>query len=297
MTQPPPSHRPLPAPPSPLPGYFADPNLAAFDGRYYLYPTTDGVPDWGAVSFRAFSSPDLVAWQDHGEILRLGTDVVWADGHAWAPAMAERDGRFYFYFTAEDSIGVASGDSPTGPFRDLGRPLVPRDEYPGAMIDPSVFRDDDGRYYLLWGNGWLHTVELGPDMASIDRSAVRSSQPTGFREAGWMHRRGDVYYLSWSENDTRDADYRIRYASGASPFGPWTDHGVLLEQDPARGILATGHHSILQVPRTDDWVIAYHRFGIPEGNGFRREVIIEPVEHRDGKLHVVPTAEPLRRPL
>lgn len=286
-----------PATPTPLPGMYADPNLIVFGHRYFLYPTTDGTVDWGSTSFSVLSSPDLVQWKDHGKILSLGKDVGWTDVHAWAPTIAERDGRYYFYFTADNSIGVAVGDSPIGPFRDLGRPLIKRDEYPGSMIDPAVF-SDDGRYYLYWGNTWLHCVELGPDMTTVNSGAITSWQPTGFREAGWVHRRGDIYYLSWSENDTRDPDYRLRYATGASPLGPWTDRGVLLEQDPARGILSTGHHSIAQVPGTDEWIIAYHRFRIPGGNGFRRETIFERLEHDpDGGLRVILSTEPLRRPL
>lgn len=292
------TQHPAPATPTPLPGMYADPNLIVFDDRYFLYPTTDGSAGWSATSFSVLSSPDLVEWEDHGKILSLGDDVGWTGVHAWAPTIAERDGRFYFYFTADSSIGVAVGDSPTGPFRDLGRPLVNRGEYAGGMIDPAVFADDDGRYYLYWGNTWLHCVELGADMMRVDREAVTSWQPTGFREAGWVHRRGDVYYLSWSENDTRDPEYRLRYASGPSPLGPWTDHGVLLEQDPERGILATGHHSIARVPDTDEWIIAYHRFRIPGGNGYRRETIFERLVHdADGGLRVIPSTEPLRRPL
>lgn len=288
----------IPAAPTPLPGLFADPNLVIFGDRYHLYPTTDGRADWGATSFSALTSPDLVTWTDHGEIVRLGRDVTWSDAHAWAPTIAERDGRYYFYFTADSSIGVATGDTPLGPFTDLGRPLIARGAYPGGMIDPAVFLDDDGRYYLYWGNTWLYCVELGPDMSTIDAESVVSWQPTGFREAGWVHRREDVYYLSWSENDTRDPEYRLRYATGESPRGPWTDRGVLLEQDPQRGILATGHHSIVRVPRTDTWIIAYHRFRIPGGNGYQRETIFELLEHApDGTLRVIPSSTPLHLPL
>ena len=81
---------------------------------------------------------------------------------------------------------------------------------------------------------------------------------------------------------------RVRWAAGTSPIGPWEDRGVLLEQLPDEGILATGHHSILRLPGTDDWVIAYHRFAIPGGNGFHREIVIDPLQHlSDGDLEPV----------
>ncbi|MCU1528923.1 MAG: beta-xylosidase, partial [Frondihabitans sp.] len=261
-----------------------DPNLVAFGDRFFLYPTTDGSDGWAADSFRAFSSADLRVWTDHGPIFSVANDTVWATGHAWAPAAVERNGHFYLYYTAEGNIGVAKGDDPLGPFTDLGRPLVKGNVYPGQTIDPSLFADDDGVVYLLWGNEAAHVVPLNDDMMSFDRDLVTSFVPTGFREAAWIHKRAGIYYLSWSENDTREAGYRVRYATGSSPVGPWRDQGVLVEKRTELGILATGHHSITQVPGTDTWLIAYHRFAIPDGNGYRREIVIDELHHEAGGL-------------
>jgi beta-xylosidase len=280
-------------------GYFADPALAIFDGRYYLYPTSDGFEDWGGSEFRVFSSSDLADWTDHGVILSLADDVPWASEHAWAPAIATRNGKYYFYFTAENNIGVAVADGPTGPFRDLGHPLVRDGQYSGLTIDPSVFIDADGTPYLIWGNTDAHLVRLGDDMVSFDPDEVATFNPTEFREAAWIHVRNGVYYLSWSVDDTRDPDYHLRYATGPGPFGPWTDRGILLRQVPERGILGTGHHSIVQLPGTDDWIIAYHRFAIPGGSGVRRELVFDRLVHNaDGSLErVIPSYEPVRIPL
>lgn len=271
-----------------IPGLFADPALVVIDGRYWVYPTTDGTAGWSATTFRAFSSSNLRDWTDHGVIFSVPRDTAWATGHAWAPAMAQRDGRYYFYFTADQNIGVAVGETPTGPFVDVGAPLVPDGRYSGVAIDPSVFIDDDEQAYLYWGNGVAHAVPLHEDMVSFDPDRVRSWTPTAFREAAWVHRRADTYYLSWSENDTRETNYRVRYATGEGPLGPWIDRGVLLQKDPDRQIYGTGHHSIARVPGTDDWLIAYHRFAIPNGDGHHREIAIDVLTHRpDGLLDPV----------
>lgn len=286
--------------PALIEGYYADPHLSVFDGRFYIYPTTDGSDGWQATSFRAFSSKDLVEWTDHGVVFSLPEDSGWAREHAWAPAVAERDGRYYLYYTAErENIGVAVAPAPTGPFKDLGAPLISEGAYPGRAIDPNVFVDEDGAAYLYWGNGVAHVVRLNNDMVSFDRSAVISWVPTAFCEAPNVHRRGDVYYLSWSENDTRDENYRVRYATATSPYGPWTDQGVLLEKAPGRGIYATGHHSIARIPDSDEWLIAYHRFAVPDGTGYRRELAIDPLVHTpDGLLQKVrPSREPIMRKL
>ena len=285
--------------PSPVPGHFADPSISVVDGRYLLFATTDGSPEWGATAFRAFTSTDLVDWHDHGDVFDV-RQAHWASGHAWAPAHARANGRHYLYFTADrGSIGVAVAEHPTGPYRDIGSPLVAPGDFAGTAIDPAIFTDDDGASYLFWGNGTAHGVRLAADMVSFDPGDVVSWVPQYFREAAWVHRRGARYYLSWSVDDTRSEDYRVRYATGPGPLGPWEDRGVLLCKDAARGILATGHHSIAKLPGTDDWVVAYHRFAIPGGNGYHRELRFDRLHHgADGLLgRVVPQATPLRLPL
>ncbi|WP_324609168.1 family 43 glycosylhydrolase, partial [Streptomyces scabiei] len=151
-----------------LPGLTADPNIVRFGDTFYMYPTTDGFAGWSGTKFKAYSSKDLVHWTDHGVILDLGPDVTWADTRAWAPTMAEKNGKYYFYYSADTNIGVAVSDSPTGPFKDpLGKPLVARGAYTGQMIDPAVFTDDDGKRYLYWGNGRAYVVPLNDDMVSF----------------------------------------------------------------------------------------------------------------------------------
>jgi large repetitive protein len=71
-----------------LPGYNADPQIAMFGGKFYIYPTTDGFANWLGTNFHAWSSPDLVKWTDEGVVLDLGPGVSWADDKAWAPGIA-----------------------------------------------------------------------------------------------------------------------------------------------------------------------------------------------------------------
>lgn len=74
--------------------------------------------------------------------------------------------------------------------------------------------------------------------------------------------------------------------------------GVILRKRPEYGILATGHHTVVNVPGTDDWFICYHRFaipgpGTPRGDGMRRESTLDRlVFAADGSIEeVVPTLE------
>ena len=80
-----------------LKGLYADPSMIKYNGMYYIYPTSDGFPGWSGTVFHAFSSPDLNTWKDEGIIVDVTSDQVpWAVGSAWAPAMFERNGKFYF---------------------------------------------------------------------------------------------------------------------------------------------------------------------------------------------------------
>lgn len=272
-----------PPPPPVLPGVHADPHLAVFGDTFYLYPTTDGSEGWRATSFRAWSSRDLVHWKDEGVILDLPRDLKWADSHAWAPAIATKNGKFFFYFSAAQNVGVAVSDSPAGPFQDpLGHPLVAKTDYPRMqVIDPMVFVDDDGAAYLYWGQGRCKAVRLNDDMISFDPEDVRDLTPPGYNEGPFVHKRHGRYYLSWSEYDTRDPRYSVAYATSDSPLGPFTKaatNPILRQSGPVKG---AGHHSIVQIPGRDAWIIAYHRFRIPGGNGYNRETCLSPLRYTD----------------
>ncbi|SDS59335.1 family 43 glycosylhydrolase [Actinoplanes derwentensis] len=273
-------------------GLYGDPNIAWFAGRYYLYPTTDGYNGWSGSRFKAFSSTDLVNWTDHGTILDLGPQISWADDRAWAPTIAYRDGRYYFYFSGATNIGVATSAGPTGPFTDpLGRPLIPAGFRSGQMIDPHAFTDTDGQSYLYWGNGSSYAVRLNADMISFDASQVSTFSLPNFREAPFVFKRNGTYYLTYSVDDTGSENYHVEYATGTSPLGPWTHRGTILAKNLSLGIKGPAHQSVVKAPDSDTWYIVYHRFAIPAGNGTNREVTIDPLRfNTDGTIQpVVPT--------
>ncbi len=278
-------------------GYYADPEIlySTETGKYYLYPTSDGFDGWGGYYFKAFSSDDLVEWSDQGVFLDLKKDVSWADGNAWAPAIIEKGGKYYFYFSGGSrsgpkKIGVAVADDPAGPFLDSGKPLIdfkPEGVRGGQEIDPDVFTDPrTGKSYIYWGNGYMAGAELGRDMVSIKKNTVKVMTPDStFREAVYVFHRNGVYYFLWSEDDTGSPNYKVRWATATSPLGPLTIPGdnIVIMRDDGKEIFGTGHCSVLQIPGTDQWRLVYHRISRPDGMtkpypGTFREVCIEPLE-------------------
>ena len=290
-----------------LTGNYADPDLiyAEKTGLFYLYPTSDGFTGWSGTYFKAFSSPDLVHWKDEGKILELGKDVTWADRNAWAPCIIERkiNGayKYFYYFTAAQKIGVAVSDHPTGPFVDMGKPLIdglPEGVKGGQQIDPDVFADPaTGKHYLYWGNGYMAGAELNDDMVSLKPGTTKLMTPdASFREGAHVFYRNGTYYFLWSEDDTRSENYKVRYGTSDSPLGIINvpQNNVVVAKDPLQGIYATGHNSTIQVPGKDEWYLVYHRFQYPDGinmgraAGYNREVCIDKMEfNSDGSIRPV----------
>jgi beta-xylosidase len=271
-----------------FPGWYADPEAAIFGREYWIYPTYSDAYD-RQLFFDAFSSPDLVRWTRHPHVLDA-RDVAWARRALWAPAIVAKDGKYYLFFSANDihgdrevgGIGVAVADRPQGPFRDLlGRPLVGAFHHGAQPIDQSVFRDDDGRYYLVYG-GWGHAniARLKDDFTGFepfaDGEVFKEITPEHYVEGPMMFRRGGRYYLLWSEGGWTGPDYSVAYAIADSPLGPFKRIGKILQQDPA---IATGagHHSLLHAP-DGAWYIVYHRRPRGETAANHRVVCIDRLE-------------------
>ncbi|WP_448003084.1 family 43 glycosylhydrolase [Agromyces bauzanensis] len=290
-----------------LPGLYADPNIVVFGDTYYIYATTDGFAGWGGKEFYVWKSEDLVDWERSEEpFLTLdgaNGNVPWATGNAWAPTIIERDGKFYFYFSGHNptynrkTIGVAVADSPEGPFLAQPEAMITNGEpvKSGQAIDPAAFRDPaSGKYYLFWGNGTPLFAELNDDMISVKAETISTiGGLTSYREGTFVNYRDGLYHLTYSIDDTGSENYRVGYATATSITGPWTYRGVILQKDTSLGIRGTGHSSIVNVPGTDDWYIAYHRFAMPDGNGTNRETTIDRlVFGADGLMQTVtPTLE------
>lgn len=253
-----------------FPGWYADPEGAVFDHTWWIYPTYSAPYD-RQVFLDAFSSPDLIHWTKHARILDTA-NVKWAHRAMWAPAIVEKDGKYYLFFGANDiqhdgatgGIGVAIANQPSGPFKDyLGKPLVDSFHNGAQPIDQFVFKDEDGSYYLIYG-GWRHCNigRLNPDFTGLlpfeDGSLFREITPEGYVEGPLMFQKDGKYYFMWSEGGWTGPDYSVAYAIADSPFGPFRRIGKILQQNPAIASGA-GHHSILHATGSDEWYIVYHR--------------------------------------
>lgn len=301
-----------------LTGFHADPEILYSEqtGRYYIYSTTDGVPGWGGAHFTVFESSDTRNWTEAGTVLDLKAgDAAWADGNAWAPCIIEKKikgrYRYFFYYSGNSKdgkgkqIGVATGDTPTGPFKDSGKPMITDSPVGyGQQIDVDVFTDPvSGKSYLYWGNGYMADAELNKDMMSIKKNTLTVMTPQGgtlqdyaYREAPYVFYRNGIYYFMWSVDDTGSPNYHVAYGTSRSPLGPIevAAQPVVLSQKPEQGIYGTAHNSVISLPGSDEWLIVYHRINrnyLNDSPGTHREVCIDRLEfNADGTIRpVVPT--------
>ncbi|MCE1197551.1 MAG: glycoside hydrolase family 43 protein [Marinilabiliales bacterium] len=294
-----------------FPGWYADPEATIYDHTYWIFPTwSDGEPaddpqlklsDFQSnirkntinpqylrqTFFDAFSSTDLVNWQKHPRVLDV-EQISWAGYALWAPSVIRKGKEYFLFFGANDiqndnqpgGIGVAVSDKPEGPYHDyLGKPLVNK-FYNGAQpIDQFVFHDTDGKYYLIYG-GWRHCNigQLKGDFTGFvdfpDGNTFHSITPDQYVEGPFMFVRKNKYYLMWSEGGWTGPAYSVAYAMADSPLGPFRRIGKILQQDPE---IATGagHHSVINLPGTDEWYIVYHRRPLTTRNGHHRQTCLD----------------------
>lgn len=280
-------------------GWYADPEGMILGERYWVFPTYSARYE-DQVFLDAFSSPDLVTWTRHPRVVD-NTAVKWVWQAMWAPAVVEKEGRYFLFFGGNDiqnndqpgGIGVAVADRPEGPYADyLGRPLIDRIVNGAQPIDQYVFRDADGTWYMFYG-GWgkCNVVRLNDDFTGIepfpDGELYKDVTPEGYVEGPFMFIRNGKYYFMWSEGGWTGPNYKVAYAIADSPLGPFVRQQTVLEQDTEIAVGA-GHHSVIHEPRSDKYYMVYHRRPV-EANGRRdsREVCIDEMRF-DDRGHILP---------
>lgn len=251
---------------------------------------------------------------DNGMALHV-KDVPWAERQMWAPDAATKNGKYYLYFPAKKpdgifQIGVAISDSPVGPF--IAEPEPIKESF---SIDPAVFEDDDGNHYMYWGGIWGGQLQnyrdnvynpaseepldnepqLGPIVARLTDNMLECDETPKeiqildengnvllagdhkrrFFEASWMHKYQGKYYFSYSTGNT----HLISYATGDSPYGPFTYQGHILT--PVEGW--TTHHSICEIE--NKWYLFYHDSILSEGVTHLRSIkMAEITYNEDGTI-------------
>lgn len=284
-----------------LPGYYADPSLVQHEGKYYLYATLD---PWGGDTLGCWESSDFKNWTYrilNWPTKKACTSSTSRGSMVWAPSVVRgKDGKFYMYVSVGNEVWVGGADSPLGPWRNLlgDRPLIPANFRPGFhMIDAEAFLDSDGSAYLYWGSGlnWkdghCFVVKLKADQATFE-GEPQDVTPKNYFEGPFMLKHGGRYYLTYSNGNTTREDYRVHYAVGDTPFGPFTEasNSPILVTNKPNHIISPGHHAVFT--KDGQSYILYHRHDIPKDpKRTLRQACLEPLHFTaDGLIEkVTPT--------
>ena len=301
--------------------YTADPSAHVFNGKIYIYPSHDvetGTPEndngdhFDMRDYHILSMDKIGGKVTDNGVALDKKDIPWAGRQLWAPDCTYKNGTYYLYFPIKDKqdifrIGVATSKKPTGPFKAEKEPIK------GSFsIDPCVFKDSDGSYYLYFGGIWggqlqrwkngsydstigipkagdvallPKVAKLSNDMKSfagevkdikiVDENGkpfMEDNNKKRFFEASWMHKYKGKYYFSYSTGDT----HLICYAMGDSPYGPFTYKGIIL--NPVQGW--TNHQSIVEIK--GKWYLFYHDTQLSNKTYLRNIKVTELKYRKDG---------------
>ncbi len=308
--------------------YMADPAVHVFDGKLYIYPSHDwesGIEEndngdhFDMKDYHVFSMDDVENGPvtDHGVVLSTDT-IPWAGRQLWDCDVARKGDKYYMYFPLKDRndifrIGVATSDKPSGPFKAQPAPM--KGSY---SIDPAVWDDGDGKYYMYFGGIWGGQLQryrdnkaienphlpadgepaLTPRVARLSADMLEFAEEPRpitilgedgkplqsgdtqrrFFEASWMHKYNGVYYFTYSTGDT----HNLCYATGDNPYGPFTYRGVILT--PVVGW--TTHHAIAEFK--GKWYLFHHDSVPSGGRTWLRSLKVTGLEYNpDGTIQTI----------
>lgn len=179
---------------------FPDPDIIRVGDTYYMASTTMHYMP-GCDILRSY---DLMNWEFVGHAYETlddtlghrleGTEQIYGQG-MWAPSFNYHNGVFYINFTANDThkTYLLTAQNPVGPWK--------KRTIEGFYYDSSLFFDDDGRVYIVYGNKELYLTELdseinGPKEGGLHRLIVRDEDRVNLGyEGSHLYKKDGRYYL------------------------------------------------------------------------------------------------------
>jgi arabinan endo-1,5-alpha-L-arabinosidase len=282
----------------------ADPTVIqgkAPDPYWYVLCTTDSLSDEDIDArgvrrshlLPTLRSRDLVSWEYMGDAFATPPSWVAPGGSLWAPEIVYRNGRYYLYYVATDvadavsgepgctsdnAIGVATSNSPLGPWVDSGVPVVaPRRAGGGCNFfwtyDPDVLVTSSGRALLYYGSyyGGIEARELAADgLSTLPETAKAITIPNRYEAANVVEKDGSYYLFASASNCCNGplTGYQVFAGRSKDPFGPFVDrNGVSLLDSRVGGTpvltlngnrwVGGGHSSAFR-DASGNWYAAYH---------------------------------------
>lgn len=245
-------------------GDWPDPDIIRVDDDFYFISTSMHYVPGSPIT----TSKDLVNWKmvgyavdryDEDERYDMQNGQLYLNG-SWANTIRYNNGKFYVGFCTPYGLGTETGhfsiceaDKPEGPWK--------RTIFPEYLYDPGLFFDDNGKVYVVHGQGKLLITELNSDVRSVKGKPVEiwnkrfeNSQTFGKRfgmEGAHMYKINGKYYITCPAGGTEGWQVCLR---SDSIYGPY-EHKIIVDDNssyPPNGLHQGG---MVQLKNGDWWFI------------------------------------------
>lgn len=245
-------------------GDWPDPDIIRVDDDFYFISTSMHYVPGSPIA----TSKDLLNWKmvgyavdryDEDERYDMQNGQLYLNG-SWANTIRYNNGKFYVGFCTPYGLGTETGhfsiceaDKPEGPWK--------RTIFPEYLYDPGLFFDDNGKVYVVHGQGKLLITELNSDVRSVKGKPVEiwnkrfeNSQTFGKRfgmEGAHMYKINGKYYITCPAGGTEGWQVCLR---SDSIYGPY-EHKIIVDDNssyPPNGLHQGG---MVQLKNGDWWFI------------------------------------------
>lgn len=251
-----------------------DPSTVVFNnGRFWTYSTGHGIAVHSSIS------KEFTSFRNDPPVFPVGTFPDWIktyvpefDGHFWAPDIFYMNGKWHLYYSCSSwgsrnsAIGLVTTNSLSQPtWQDQGMVTFTTNSMNHNAIDPAIFRDYDGKIWMLYGSYWngLAVTEIDSLTGKPFNRNNITFVANNNCEAGSVTKENGYYYLFFNRGTCCSgihSTYNILVGRSASPTGPFLDkNGVNCNQGGGTSFLRSdgrfvgpGHFSRI------DSIFSYH---------------------------------------
>lgn len=267
-------------------GDWPDPDIIRVGDDFYMASTSMHYVPGGPI----VTSKDLVNWKMAGyAIERYDEDprydmqggTLYLNG-SWATSLRHNNGKFYLAFCTPYGWGREKGNFSMCITNDVEGKWE-RVIFPEYMYDPGLLFDDDGKVYVVHGQGTLYVTELNEDCRSVKGKNVKIWKK-GFKnayelgggfgmEGAHVYKIDGVYYITCPAGGTEGWQICLR---SDNIYGPY-EHKLIINDCssyPKNGLHQGG---MVQLKNGEWWFVIMQDRG-----AIGRVPYLLPVEWVDG---------------
>lgn len=289
--------------------YMADPFVVRDDdGTYYMYCTQTEVYTPNLLFKRGptFKSTNMIDWTYVSDVF-ANYVPTWGESGAgvWAPTVIKIGDTWNFYYSlsiASDpnpGIGVATSQTPYGPWTHYGKLFNSNEIGVTNSIDPFVFVDDDN-VYMAFGSygGLISLVELTNDGLELKNGLEYQKENkvalAGFEvfdmtnyEGTFIFKKDGWYYLLLSTGSCCNginSTYKVVVSRSRNVKGPYLDsqgrdmfkpnRGDPVVVPSLSGAMGTGHCAVINDDNDNLWML-YHGYNTKGKNPSYRVLYLD----------------------